>query len=62
MEMFKTIASPTSIGYPLGIALWNLEDGAKVESDSAKLISDDSSSDATEIDSNINQGTKFGTL
>ena len=51
MEMFKIIASPTSIGYPLGITLWNLEDGAKVESDSAKLISDDSRSDATEIDS-----------
>ena len=42
--------------------MWNLEDGAKVESDSAKLISDDSSSDATEIDSKINQGTRFGTL
>ena len=28
----------------------NLEDEAKVESDSAKLISDDSSSDAEDID------------
>ena len=62
MEMFKIIAFPTSIGYPLGIAIVELGGGAKVESDSAKLISDDSSSDATEIDSNINQGTKFGTL
>ena len=51
-KMFKIITSPSCIGHPLGIAiLWNLEDGAMVESDSAKLISDDSSSEATEIDS-----------
>ena len=50
--MFKIIASPTSIGYPLGIAIVGLGGWSfKVESDSAKLISDDSSSDATEIDS-----------
>ena len=51
MEMFKIIAFPTSIGHPLGIAVVELGGGAKVESDSAKLISDDSSSDAAEIDS-----------
>ena len=52
MEMFKIIASPTSIGYPLGIAIVELGRWSfKVESDSVKLISDDSSSDATEIDS-----------
>ena len=50
MEMFKIIAFPTSIGYPLGIVIVELGGGAKVESDSAKLISDDSSSDAAEID------------
>ena len=62
--MFKIIACPTSIGYPLGIVIVELGGWSfKVESDSAKLISDDLSSDATEIDSkNINQGTKFGTL
>ena len=51
-EMFKIIASLTSIGYPLGIAIVELGGWSfKVESDSAKLISNDSSSDATEIDS-----------
>ena len=50
--MFKIIASLTSIGYPLGIAIVELGGWSfKVESDSAKLISNDSSSDATEIDS-----------
>ena len=48
---WKIIAFPTSIGYPLGIAIVELGGGAKVESDSTKLISDDSSSDAAEIDS-----------
>ena len=48
----KIIAFPTSIGYPLGIAIVELGGWSfKVESDSAKLISNDSSSDATEIDS-----------
>ena len=52
MEMFKIITSPTSIGYPIGIAIVELGGWSfKVESDSAKLISDDSSSDATESDS-----------
>ena len=42
---------PTPIGYPQGIPMvLNLEDKAKVESDPAKLISDDSSSDAEDID------------
>ena len=51
-EVFKIIASPTSVGYSLGIAIVELGGWSfKVESDSAKLISDDSSSDATEIDS-----------
>ena len=34
----------------------------EVESDRAKLISDDSSSDAVDIDTEINEGTKFGKL
>ena len=42
-------------GLPIAI---NLEDEAKKESRPAKLISDDSSSDAEDI----NDGTKFGTL
>ena len=51
-EVFKIIASPTSVGYSLGIAIVELGGWSfKVESDSAKLISDDSSSDAAEIGS-----------
>ena len=48
--MFKIIA-PIPIGYPLGIPIAvNLEDDAKVEFDPAKLVSDDSSSDTKNID------------
>ena len=49
--MFKIIAPPIPIGYPLGIPIVvNLEDDAKVEFDPAKLVSDDSSSDTKNID------------
>ena len=40
----------------------NLEDEAKVESDPTKLISDDSGSDAEDINIENQSGTKFGTL
>ena len=40
----------------------NLEDEAKVESDPAKLISDDSGSDAEDVNVENQSGTKFGTL
>ena len=53
-EMFKIIASPpppTPLGYPQGMPIAvNLEDEAKKESDPAKLINDNSSSDAENID------------
>ena len=42
---------PIPIGYPLGIPIAvNLEDDGKVEFDPAKLVSDDSSSDTKNID------------
>ena len=41
----------TPLGYPQGLPIAvNLEDEAKKESDPAQLISDDSSSDADDID------------
>ena len=40
----------------------NLEDEAKEESDPTKLISDDSGSDAEDINIENQSGTKFGTL
>ena len=53
----------TPIGYPLVIPIAvNLEDEAKLESDPAKLISDDSGSDAEDINIENQSGTKFGTL
>ena len=51
----RIIAShlPPLLGYPLGIPMAvNFEGKAKVESDPAKLISDDSSCDAEDIDVN----------
>ena len=68
--MFKSPPPPsphpittTPIGYPLVIPIAvNLEDEAKLESDPAKLISDDSGSDAEDINIENQSGTKFGTL
>ena len=52
MDTFKIIApAPHPVGYPLGIPMVvDLEDTAKVESDPAKLIRDNSSSSAEDID------------
>ena len=65
-EMFKIIASPppTLLGYPQGMPIAvNLEDEAKKESDPAKLISDDSSSDAEDIDTeNLSRNQIWNTL
>ena len=66
-EMFKIIASPpppTPLGYPQGMPIAvNLEDEAKKESDPAKLISDDSSSDAEDIDiENLSRNQIWNTL
>ena len=70
-EMFKSPPPPpsphrtttTPIGYPLVIPIAvNLENEAKVESDPAKLIIDDSGSDAEGINIENQSGTKFGTL
>ena len=70
-EMFKSPPPPpsphrtttTPIGYPLVIPIAvNLENEAKVESDPAKLIIDDSGSDAEDINIENQSGTKFGTL
>ena len=48
--MFKIIASPQPYKLPLGIPIAvNLEDEAKVETDPAKLISDESRSDTHSV-------------
>ena len=65
-EMFKIIAPPppTPLDYPQGMPIAvNLEDEAKKESDPAKLISDDSSSDAEDIDiENLSRNQIWNTL
>ena len=62
-EMFAS-PLPTPLGYPQGMPIAvNLEDEAKKESDPAKLISDDSSSDAEDIDiENLSRNQIWNTL